>query len=305
VSNLRLDDLAGLTCESIALVMPQSAALGTVGLAKLEALVAVNQKFMKAINKNHASPLTPKINELDHQRDAVFSELKRTVTTAAKSSKADIAAAGATLKDELKPFWDISTSSLLNQSAELAVLAQRHNADAAAKTAAETVGAKDLYTELFALSDSLQALYKQRAEETGAEEAPPATSYKSELVTAYDEFCSTVEITLSALPTDALQQVFNEVNDIRRKYISKVPVPLSEAHTSVAPIPAQIYTGKHLTPLPRVFFEHNGEIRELVFAQDFTVTYRNNVEVGEAKLLVHGKGKYTGTYDTTFHIARV
>jgi hypothetical protein len=43
---------------------------------------------------------------------------------------------------------------------------------------------------------------------------------------------------------------------------------------------------------------------ELTFAKDFDVTYRNNIEVGEAKLSVHGKGKYTGSYNTTFHIKR-
>jgi hypothetical protein len=119
----------------------------------------------------------------------------------------------------------------------------------------------------------------------------------------YREFCAAVALTLSVQPTDALQTVFNEMNDIRRTYISRLPTPLTEAHTSVAPIPEQVYTGKQLTPLPRVFHKaHEAELRELVFAQDFTVTYKNNMDVGEAKLSIHGKGKYTGRYDTTFHI---
>jgi hypothetical protein len=70
----------------------------------------------------------------------------------------------------------------------------------------------------------------------------------------------------------------------------------------VAAIPAQVYTGRHLTPLPRVFYEKDGALHELIFAEDFTVSYRNNVKVGEAKLFVHGKGNYTGTYTTTFNI---
>jgi hypothetical protein len=37
---------------------------------------------------------------------------------------------------------------------------------------------------------------------------------------------------------------------------------------------------------------------------DFDVTYRNNIEAGEAQLFVHGKGKYAGKYITTFHIKK-
>jgi hypothetical protein len=81
-----------------------------------------------------------------------------------------------------------------------------------------------------------------------------------------------------------------------------VPISLSESHTSVAPIAEQVRTGKHITPIPLVFFNHDGKLDELIFAQDFTVTYRNNGEVGEAKIMIHGKGKYTGTYSTHFHI---
>jgi hypothetical protein len=91
-------------------------------------------------------------------------------------------------------------------------------------------------------------------------------------------------------------------NDIRRKYSLRVPTPLNKDYTSVAPIPDEVHNGKHRTPLPRVFVTLDGELIELVFAVDFDVTYRNNVNVGTAHLYIHGKGKYTGTFVTTFQI---
>jgi hypothetical protein len=62
----------------------------------------------------------------------------------------------------------------------------------------------------------------------------------------------------------------------------------------------QPYTGQAITPIPQVFFKT--EDGELHFTVDFYVTYRNNVDVGEAKIIIHGKGKYAGSYTSTFHI---
>jgi hypothetical protein len=78
------------------------------------------------------------------------------------------------------------------------------------------------------------------------------------------------------------------------------------AHVTAADIPNQLYTGKAITPIPQIFFteEDKPEI-ELVFAKDFTVTYKDNVKVGTATLIVHGKGAYKGTKTITFNIVRV
>jgi hypothetical protein len=155
---------------------------------------------------------------------------------------------------------------------------------------------------LFNTNTTLNNLYVQRLAERGLVEGQTASDLKRPTVLAYDGFCDSVAVTLSALPTPALQLLFNEMNDIRRKYSLRVPTPLDKDYTSVAPIPAEVHNGKHRTPLPRVFVTLDGELIELVFAVDFDVTYRNNVNVGTAHLYIHGKGKYTGTFVTTFQI---
>jgi hypothetical protein len=302
VSNLRLDDLAGLASETIAVANPQTPALGAVGTAKLQVLITVNGTFVSLLNKNRASLLTPQIEEKDRERDGLLAEIKRTAKTARKSSVPATAAAGAKLVDFLTPFWNIGKEPMMSQTTQVTLLTERYTADPDAVMAANTLGLSAIIQSLITANTDLFNLYNERLSETGATDGPSASSLKNEVVAAYDGFCASVEITLSALPSDALQLLFNEMNGIRRKYISKVPVPLDETHTSVAPIAEQTRTGRAITPLPRVFVQRAGDLRELVFAQDFTVTYRNNVEVGEAKLLVHGKGKYTGTYATTFHI---
>jgi hypothetical protein len=302
VSNLRLDDLAGLATETFAIANPRTAALGDVGAAKLTVMDTATQVFTKLLNRNRASELTPQIAELDKQRDAMFNEIKRTVKTAQKSSTPATAAAGNTLMEVLHPFWHIDTEPLASQIEQTRLFLSRCGG-AETIAALTTLGIINLMGPLTLANGRLKTLYNERLDEMSALEGPSATSAAKDVVAAYDDFCTAVEITLSALPTETLQLVFDDMNGIRRKYISKVPTPLTDKRTSTAPIPDQVRTGRHLTPLPRVFYQPaEGELRELVFAEDFTVSYRNNVEIGEAKLFVHGKGKYTGTYDTTFHI---
>ncbi|MDR2119418.1 MAG: DUF6261 family protein [Tannerella sp.] len=302
VSHFRLDNLEGLVAETITVSTPLIPALGAVGAAKLQTLIAANDTFVVLLNKNHGSLLTPQIREKDRERDSLFYEIRRTSKTARKSSNPTVAAAGAKMMECLTPFWNISKEPMMSQTAQISILTGRIDADPAATAAAATLGLSSLLKSLDSANLELKNLYNTRVSETADAVGPSATSIKRDVVTAYDAFCDSVEITLSALPSDALQHLFGEMNNIRRKYIFKLPVTLSESHTSVAPIAPQVRTGRHITPIPRVFYNRDGEPDELVFAQDFTVTYRNNVEAGEAKLLVHGKGKYTGTYSTHFHI---
>jgi hypothetical protein len=76
-------------------------------------------------------------------------------------------------------------------------------------------------------------------------------------------------------------------------------------HLVVEPIATLPYTGKAVTPIPVAYFREEGKPTvELVFAKDFTVTYKNNVDVGMADLILHGMGEYKGKKTVTFNIVR-
>jgi hypothetical protein len=305
VSHLRLDDLAGLVSESIVIADQQKDALGSVITAKLGELGTANYNFRQWLNVRRSSALTLQIANLDKERGGAFREIKSTAKAAEQSVVPAMSTSGAKLMEILRPIWDINAEPLMSQTVQLTIFIDRINSETIALTALKILGLMPVFTALTEANTKLKDLYNQRLNEMSPLEGNSATNNSKELIAIYDDFCTAVEITLSAQPSDALQTVFNEMNELRRKYIYKVPTPLSEARTSVAPIPEQIYTGRHLTPLPRVFYKTNdAKLYELVFAQDFTVTYQNNMEVGEAKLSVHGKGNYTGRYDTTFHIVR-
>jgi hypothetical protein len=68
-------------------------------------------------------------------------------------------------------------------------------------------------------------------------------------------------------------------------------------------IPQQLYTGSPITPAPEVFHvtARRGTVR-LYLGRDYNLTYRNNVNVGNAECTLHGRNKFRGTKTVTFSI---
>ncbi len=72
----------------------------------------------------------------------------------------------------------------------------------------------------------------------------------------------------------------------------------SLAKATVTGITAKTYTGKALKPAPKVVLKG----KTLKAGKDYTVSYKNNVNVGKATVTIKGKGSYTGTKTKTFKI---
>jgi hypothetical protein len=76
------------------------------------------------------------------------------------------------------------------------------------------------------------------------------------------------------------------------------------ADAEPAPVGQQAYTGQPCTPVPEVLYATSKETIRLTLGKDFNVTYKNNVNAGNAECTIHGKGKYKGHKTVTFIIAR-
>ena len=74
--------------------------------------------------------------------------------------------------------------------------------------------------------------------------------------------------------------------------------PASIATAKIAKVAARTYTGRALTPKPKVTL--NG--KALSAGKDFVYSYAGNVKVGTARVIVKGIGSYTGSVSTTFKI---
>jgi hypothetical protein len=138
--------------------------------------------------------------------------------------------------------------------------------------------------------------------ESAENNAPSASSIQAQVVKSYRRFSAIVMHIVEVMPSDEIILLLNDMNAVRRKYATNHPIKIEAPQTVVAPIPIQLHTGSPVTPLPRAIYDNGSEGVELVFSRDFSVTYRNNVAIGEAILILHGKGRYTGQHVVTFHI---
>ena len=73
------------------------------------------------------------------------------------------------------------------------------------------------------------------------------------------------------------------------------------ANAAVGAVSDQKYTGKEIKPLVDVKFDGD----TLVEGTDYTVSYKDNVNVGTASIIIEGKGGYTGSKTISFAIVSV
>ena len=86
-------------------------------------------------------------------------------------------------------------------------------------------------------------------------------------------------------------------------YYSTLTVIFSAGTTSISKasvkgITNKVYTGKALKPAPKVVLKG----KTLKKGTDYTVSYKKNINVGTATVVIKGKGSYSGTKTKTFRI---
>ena len=116
-------------------------------------------------------------------------------------------------------------------------------------------------------------------------------------------------------PEDS-QELLVEYNTLANRYNNLVKEHYGRLHAKtdisggdIEPIGVQPYTGDRVNVIPKkvtVTVTRGGktETVDLVFAEDFTVRYKDNIGPGTATLIITGIGKYTGEIITTFNIAK-
>ena len=100
-----------------------------------------------------------------------------------------------------------------------------------------------------------------------------------------------IKITGRGNYTGTLTQYFTIVKQI-------TPVARINLSSATVTVADQIYTGKALTPAVTAVLKG----KTLKPNTDYTVSYSNNVKVGTAKVVLTGKGNYTGSVTRTFVI---
>jgi hypothetical protein len=297
-SNLKVANLAGLTNETLDIVTPLAGLLGDI-CVKTIARLSLNLAEMKSeMDKNHRHPLTEPIRKANDDCDASLNEIKRTAKTGEQSSIASKADAGKELMFFLKPFWQLYKQPMPTQISMTKELLKRYNDQPQLQAAAQTLDIADLFVALTQQNAQFDTLYNQRLDKY-AVELPAATRLISVVAKDYNNVCVIVVKAMNIEPVpQPILELFHKMNDLRKKYSVLSPARIDIRHAVTEPIPTQLYTGKVITPIPVAYYEGV----ELAFAKDFNVTYKSNINVGEATVILHGKGKFTGAHERQFNI---
>jgi hypothetical protein len=97
-------------------------------------------------------------------------------------------------------------------------------------------------------------------------------------------------------------------NTLLHEHYGRLHAKTDISGACIAPLGVQPYTGKPVYVIPAVSITGKAEdgadtVAELVFSEDYTVNYRNNIYPGTATVIITGIGKYKGKMEVTFNIA--
>jgi hypothetical protein len=299
---LLLEHLSGLVTETVeaarAIINMMT---GTLLKQRFDVLDASAAHLRSLLNRARANPLTEELRAFDEQMSVKFEIIKHTLTTFVLYTGTPKGAAAKLLLPVFKPFWNVMSRALNDQEADLKEMHNRVAAVGNYLEALTTLDLMDTWLALMALVSEFNATYDRRLDAEAAYKS--ATDFKTTVVTDYEAFCNVLAVTLATDPTPALELVFGKVDIVRKKYAPPHRRRLDRAHTSADSVADQPYdNGKDVQPFTRVFYKTDDETTELVFTVDFEVSYKNNKKVGDAMMIIHGKGKYVGQFVITFHI---
>ena len=117
---------------------------------------------------------------------------------------------------------------------------------------------------------------------------------------AVQEGYVTAEFLASVIPNTTFVGSTETTETTPTQPASTAPVTYNISKAKVAAVGNKTYTGKAITPTVKVTY--NGKI--LLKNKDYTLSYKNNKNVGTASIIITGKGSCTGTKTVTFKIVK-
>jgi hypothetical protein len=266
------------------------------------------EKEMQLIDAMRKSDLTQSIADADDRIERDITGMNNVIDAGLHHFTPAVVEAAQSLHNRFKNFGDITRKSYEMQVADINILIKDLLSDQyAAKVT--LIGLSPWVTELTAAEEAFEDLISRRNTEYTGKPEEIFQDVRRESEAIYQRMA--LRINAAAVMNPEVHDEFIGELNARIEYFNthyrhhaRKNIGAAD-HSVIEEIPVQDYTGKAVTPIPRVYYREEGKPTvELVFAHDFYVTYRNNVEVGTAELVIHGKGLYRGKIKTTFNIRR-
>jgi hypothetical protein len=248
--------------------------------------------------------LTEQIAEADTRMDRAYVGMSTQVRALCYSPQADIAAAAGRVVIIIDERGPVYSKPYEEQVGDMDSILRQLNGPYA--NDAKLLALDSWITELQAAYTQFQQLLAQR--DTHSLQKPDETfkEVRHGIEGVYHQIVTIIDAgaVLNIQPDFAL--FIDKLNpEIDRLNAEFHRVRHDIAHAQPAPIPQQAYTGQPVTPTTDVYYvtPHDGTLK-LELGKDYNLSYRDNLEVGNARCIIHGKGAYRGSKTVTFIIAR-
>jgi hypothetical protein len=253
------------------------------------------------------SELTEQIVKADAEIERVMVAMNGVVQTGRHSAMPAIKASGDKVYHKLQEYGPITRKPYTEQAGDLRALLKDFAGSYAQDVA--NLGMAMWVQFLQAAFDTFVSLIAQRDNEQVEKPACTAKQARKAMEGAWRPLADTINVNALAGVSPEFAAFIERLNpEIARINAEVHPTKkdLSVAGRVVfAEIDTLFYTGKPITVIPKVYYRVEGEEAvELALGKHFSVTFKNNTEVGTATVIIHGKGDYTGQASTTFNIVR-
>ncbi|MDR1335629.1 MAG: DUF6261 family protein [Tannerella sp.] len=260
-------------------------------------------RFAAIIEWTAKSDLTAQIIDANKRMDSDLSGFRAHITACFHSSNESVATAANRILIMLKEYGRVANKPYEEEMGDIHLILNSLTTTYAGDVTAcaATSWKNHLQASYGAFVEIINLRNARRAEKPQYD----AKTARVELQTLYNEM--TVIISSKSIAVPEPYSNFIHVANIE---IDRVNIEFNRVLRNIAtcepePIPEQIYTGLPLTPTPVVLYvtPHDGTVR-LELGRDYNLSYHNNVKVGNAECIVHGKGGYRGSRTVTFAITR-
>jgi hypothetical protein len=249
------------------------------------------------------STLTAAIADADHHLDQALLGLSAQVNGARYDSNPVVATAAEHMHIMLKSYGHVTKKPYLQEVGATKAIIMHLNGDYAAD--AQSAGVSQWTAEIQTALNDFVLLFEQREAQTLNKPEQGFPEVRRGIEDVWHRIVVLVDAGASLNTSPEFAALINKLNP-EIEYLNgefhRVRHDIAAAEPS--PIERQPYTGEPCTPVPEVFFVTPKGTVKLVLGKDFNITYKNNVNVGNAECTIHGKGGYRGHKTVTFIIAR-
>ncbi len=215
--SLKIDDLFSLFKSTITFADRVIESLGQLLGFILAKLISDFNAMEQQMNKAMKNVLTPQLTEMNADREDRYAEIKRNITTAQKGRNEEKKTAANNLEVFFKPYWDANKKSLNTETGIYNDMFTKFGASETLIAAATTIGISDMLEGLAISNNAFDEVYQIRLTQESAE-GPSATSLRTTATDSYNQFCTALEQTVNFMPSEPLENLFNQLDELRKTY---------------------------------------------------------------------------------------